>query len=648
MNENRNLILAVILAGAVLLGWNYFVLMPQQQAEKAHQAQLLQQQKAAERTRRTQVPTQEHTNGTPADVIANLSRGAALKLDGPRVAIDTPSLDGSIRLQGARFDDLRFKNYRETVDPKSPEVGLLSPSHTAHPYYAVYGWLGASGVNTKVPDDSTPWKLVSGTKLTPATPVVLQWANDQGLVFTRKVAVDDRFLFSVTDSVDNKGAKPVTLHPYAYVAHDGLPAEKGTWILHEGFVGVAGGGLKDPSFECNGTFDWMFGCEPPPLSYSSTGGWFGFTDKYWMTALVPPQNVVSNGCYLASDSQPEQPGATQKCSATGDGEAVPSVYASDSNASKVSVYQAGYTLGWRVIQPGSDTTVTQQMFAGAKIISVLQSYEDKYGIQKLHLAVDWGWFWFFAQPIFYALDFFYHYLGNFGLAILLLTVLIKLALFPLADASYRSMSRMKKLQPKVEQIRERFAEDKVRQQQEMMELYKREKANPLSGCLPTLIQIPVFFSLYKVIYVTIEMRQAPFFGWVRDLSAADPTTFLNLFGLLPYSIPSFVPALLHVGIWPILMGMTQWVQTKMNPAPADPVQQRMFAYMPLMFMFMLANMPAGLVIYWTWNNLLTVTQQYVVMRRQGVEIHLFNNLKLPDSIRRLAGGGARANTHPGE
>ncbi|HEY5048204.1 MAG TPA: membrane protein insertase YidC [Rhizomicrobium sp.] len=601
MNDNRNLVIAVLLAAAVLFGWNWFVAVPQRHAELAQQALLAHEEK--------QKPVAQ-TLPAMGDV-GHLDRMAALKVGGARIAIDTPSVDGSLRLKGARFDDLRLKKYRESINPKSPEIVLLSPEGTSYPYYAVFGWVGAPGETVKVPDDSTPWKLVGGTALTPKTPVVLQWDNGQGLAFTRRIAVDARFLFTVTDAVANTGTTSVVLYPYGYVARDGVPAEKGTWILHEGFIGVADGSEHDANYD-------DFKDNKPPQTFQSTGGWLGFTDKYWMTAVIPPQDAGFDGSFRASQLD------------------------------SAKAYQADYRLTGRTIAPGAGTSLTERIFAGAKVVTVLQDYEKKDSIEKLHYAVDWGWFWFFTQPIFYLLDIFYRYIGNFGIAILLLTVSIKLLFFPLADTSYRSMSRMKKLQPEVERIRERLADDKIRQQQEMMELYKREKVNPVSGCLPMLVQIPVFFSLYKVLYVTIEMRQAPFFGWIHDLSAPDPTSFLNLFGLLPYSIPAFVPAALHIGLWPILMGITQWLQMKMNPAPADPVQQRMFAFMPLIFTFMLSSMPAGLVIYWTWNNLLSVAQQYVMMRRQGVEIHLFNNVKLPESLRRLAGGGASAKTHPGE
>ncbi|HEY2445053.1 MAG TPA: membrane protein insertase YidC [Rhizomicrobium sp.] len=606
MTENRNLILAIALSLTVYLGWQYFVVAPQMKAEQARQALLHHEQQ--------QAPTRIEAPKTQAQIQAgagNLPRAQALALSGARVAIDSPTLDGSLRLKGARFDDLRLKHYRETIDPHSPEITLFSPERTRYPYYAVFGFVGASGSAAKVPDDSTPWTLASGTKLSPGSPITLQWDNGQGLVFTRTIAVDDQYMFTVNESVANHSGKPAVLYPYAYVARDGIPDTKHFWALHEGFVGAADGALKDANYD-----DLKEG--KPPQTFHSRGGWVGITDKYWMAAAIPPQNQPFDGSYRGSQ------------------------------IGSVRAYQANYRLDGHTIAPGSTLQLTQRLFAGAKVVGTIRHYEDTLGIERFDLAIDWGWFIFLTKPIFLLLDIFFRYTGNFGVAILLLTITIKLLFFPLANTSYRSMSRMKKLQPEVERIRERFTEDKMRQQQEMMELYKREKVNPLSGCLPMLVQIPVFFSLYKVLLVTIEMRHAPFLGWIHDLSAPDPTNFLNLFGLLPYSIPAFVPALLHVGIWPVLMGVSQWVQTKMNPAPADPVQARMFAFMPLIFTFMLASLPAGLVIYWTWSNILSVAQQYVMMRRQGVEVHLFNNLKAPQFLKRLGLPGARPNSQPGE
>jgi YidC/Oxa1 family membrane protein insertase len=605
MNENRNLLLAIILSAIVLLGWEYFVAQPQMQAERARQTFV--HKENAQNSAHPAV-TQAPAQSGPGQ----LSRAQALAQSGPRVPIDTPTLDGSLRLIGARFDDLRLKRYHETVDPKSPEITLLSPVQTRYPYYGVFGFVGAAGAHIAVPGENTPWKLAGGNTLAPGHPVTLTWNNGQGLVFTRTIAVDDQYMFTISDSVKNGTGRAVELYPYGYVARDGLPDTKHYWVLHEGFVGAADGALKDASY------DDFKKDDKPPVTFQSTGGWVGITDKYWMAAAIPPQSQPFEGSYRATPLE----GAR--------------------------AYQADYRLNGRTIAPGATLELTQRLFAGAKVVSVIRHYEDTLHIERFDLAIDWGWFIFLTKPMFWLLDFFYGFTGNFGLAILLLTVAVKLIFFPLAETSYRSMSRMKKLQPEVERIRERFAEDKLRQQQEMMALYKREKVNPVSGCLPMLLTIPVFFSLYKVLFVTIEMRQAPFFGWIRDLSAPDPTCFINLFGLLPFAIPHWVPSFLLIGIWPAIMGVTQWLQTKMNPAPADPVQARMFAFMPLIFTFMLATFPAGLVIYWTWNNLLTTAQQYVVMKRQGVEVHLFENLKPPAFLKRLGSPGARTSAPPGE
>ena len=584
MNGNRNNVyLAIALSALVIFAWQYFVVAPQMKATQARQAVLAHQVKKKPATPDAAPGTVPGMAGTTT----HMAREAALKAGGERVAIDSPLLDGSIALKGAKLDDLRLKKYRETTDPKSPEIVLLAPKSTAYPYYAEFGWIGQN-----VPTDQTVWTQAGSGALSPGHPVTLSWDNGQGLTFTRVISVDAQYMFSVADNVANKSAQAQTLYPFAYVAREGVPKEQTSWVLHQGFVGVADGSEVDANytdFKDEGT---------PPKSFSSTGGWVGVTDKYWMAAVIPPQGETYNGAYLGS-------------TLSGDTKA----------------YQANYRLGARIIAAGAQAQVTHRLFAGAKVVDILRAYEKSEGIARFDNAVDWGWFWFLTQPLFWLLDIFSHFIGNFGIAILMLTVVVKLLFFPLANASFKSMSRMKKVQPQMEEIKKAHKEDPQRQQQEMMALYKREKVNPLTGCLPMLIQIPVFFSLYKVLYVTIEMRQAPFYGWIHDLSAPDPTSILNLFGLLPYHIPAFIPAYLSIGIWPILMGITQFVQTKLNPAPSDPVQAKMFTFMPLIFTFMFATFPAGLVIYYTWNNLLSVSQQYFIMRREGVEVHLFENLK---------------------
>jgi YidC/Oxa1 family membrane protein insertase len=604
--DNRNFFYALLLCAAVIFGWQYFVAGPQMAKEKAHQALLAKQKGTEAQTKSANLPN------AAANTAKAVSRSAALQQGGPRVIIATPSLNGTLRLKGARFDDLQLRKYRETLDPKSPEIVLFSPESTPYPYYSAFGWAAESGANVKIPDDTTPWKLASGNVLTPTTPVVLTWDNGQGLTFTRTISVDKQYMFTINDVVSNRGTRAAVLHPYAYVSRSNIPESTHYMALHEGFVGILGGDLQDPSYS-------DFKADKPEQAFHSTGGWLGVTDKYWMAAIIPPQTETVDATYrgIGPDSRKD--------------------------------YQANYRMGPHTVAPGATWHVEQRLFAGAKVVSTLRDYQDRLNITRFDYAIDWGWFWFFTRPMFLLLDFFGKTTGNFGIAILLLTIVVRFIFFPLANTQFKSMSRMKKLQPHVERIRERFADDKLRQQQEMMELYKREKVNPLSGCLPIFIQIPVFFSLYKVLLVTIEMRQAPFFGWIRDLSAPDPTSILNLFGLLPFDPHAMLPAFvsfLSIGIWPILMGVSQWFQTKLNPAPADPMQARMFSIMPLIFMFMLSSFPAGLVIYWTWSNLLSMLQQYVIMRREGAEIHLFNNLKMATLAKRLS--APKPGTEPGE
>src|SRR5579871_4821210 len=432
MNDNtpnRNLMLAIALSAAVLFGWQYFVAMPAMKADQAKQALLL---KEAKHPAAIGAPV-------PGGVPAQVPREKALALGGARIKIDTPSVDGTLMLRGARFDDLRLKNYHDTADPKSPEIVLLAPKGTAYPYFVDFGWTNAEGVNTPLPDDNTVWTLVSGDKLAVGKPVTLQWDNGKGLVFTRQIAVDDKFMFTVTDSVQNVGAAAATLYPYALVVRDGVPAGQYYWVLHEGFVGVADGSLKDASYD-DFKDEGM-----PPKAFSSTGGWVGITDKYWMAAVIPPQGENYNGQYVGS-------------TVTGD----------------VKAYQANYRLNARTLAAGAEAEVTHRLFAGAKVVDILRGYEKSQNIARFDSAVDWGWFWFLTQPLFWLLDIFYKFIGNFGIAILMLTVVVKLLFFPLANASFKSMSRMKKVQPFMEDIKKAHKDDPQRQQQEMMALYKRE------------------------------------------------------------------------------------------------------------------------------------------------------------------------------
>ena len=572
--ETRNLIVAVVLSMAVFVVW--FLLFPT--PDKAKQ----EAQQQAQATATVPGTTQ---NGAPYE---HKDRTAALAADGARVAIDTAAVDGSIRLTGARFDDLNLRRYRTELAATSPEINLLQPVGVTNPYYAEFGWTPDPGVPAKVPGKDTPWTLASGDTLSPGKPVVLTWDNGEGLVFTRTVEVDENYMFTVKDAVENKGAGPAKLYPYGIIVRGGVPFFHKIWVVHQGMVGVMNGTLHEKDY------DEIVEEGARNDTQETTGGWLGFTDHYWMAALIPDQKEPIAASFRAANQGTWE------------------LYTSDF------LYKTA-----RDIAPGGKAEVTHRLFAGAKVVSLLGDYQEKLGIERFDMAVDWGWFFFLTKPIFLLLDWLYGIVGNFGVAILLLTVILKAVFFPLANKSYESMAKMKKIQPEMLALRERWKDEPAKQQQEMLALYRREKVNPVSGCLPMLLQIPDFFSLYKVLYVTIEMRHAPFFGWVQDLSAHDPTSIFNLFGLLPYA----VPAALVIGAWPIINGIVMWVQMKMNPPAPDPTQQRIFGFMPWVFMFMLASFPAGLVIYWAWNGLLSITQQYVIMRRMKAEIHLFDNLR---------------------
>ncbi|HZS84295.1 MAG TPA: membrane protein insertase YidC [Stellaceae bacterium] len=576
--EQRNLILAIALSVAILLGFQYFFEHPRLQHEAAQRAQHTEQKAAGGGA--AKAPSAAPPAGAPAAPTAapagaapaGESRDAALAA-APRIKIDTPRLHGSIALVGGRLDDLTLAQYHETVDPKSPEIVLLSPAGTASPYFVESGWAPADK-SVKVPDSDTKWN-VTGEALTTKTPVTLTWDNGAGLRFTRTISVDDDYMFTVEQKVENHSGAPVTLYPYASVTRIGTPPSSSYYILFEGMIGNFNGILKEEKYSA---------LKPgEPVTATSPGAWLGFTDKYWLTALVPPQDETVKGRFTHT------------------------------LLDHTDRYQADFLGSEKIVPAGGSIAASSRLFAGPKVVKLLDKYRDELGINSFDNAVDWGWFYFLTKPIFFALDFFYGVIGNFGLAILLLTVLVKLLFFPLANKSYKAMSKMKLLQPEMMKLREKFGDDKQRLNEEMMALYKRVGANPLAGCLPIVVQIPVFFSLYKVLYVTIEMRQAPFYGWIRDLSAPDPTSFANLFGLIPWHPPAF----LMIGAWPLIMGATMFLQQKLNPQPADPVQAKMFMFLPIMFTYMLASFPAGLVIYWAWNNTLSVIQQWVIMHRAG-------------------------------
>jgi YidC/Oxa1 family membrane protein insertase len=590
-DDQKNLLLAIILSMAVMLGWQYFYAGPQMKAqqERAQREKL----EAVERAQpgATKTPS---AAAPGASVAAPGQASAATREEAirrtPRIPIDTPALKGSIALKGGLIDDLMLRNYRETVDPASPNVVLFSPPDAPGAYFAEYGWQGAPSAQQKLPDSETVWKAEAKGPLTPSTPVTLTWENGQGLVFRRTIAIDADYMLSVTDEVQNKTPGDVVLTPYARLYRFGKPHTAGFAVLHEGLIGVPGdAGLQEIAYAT--ALDEVGG-----RSFEGkVGGWVGISDKYWAAALVPNQRTPYSASFHGRHGGPEKP----------------------------ELYWVDYRLPALVAPAGQSQRAEGRLYAGAKQVKIVEAYEANLDILKFELLIDWGWFYFITKPLYYLIDWFYQFLGNFGLAILAVTVMVKAAFFPLANKSYESMAKMKKLQPQMEQLRERFKDDKAKQQQELMALYQREKINPLAGCLPILIQIPVFFALYKVLFVSIDMRHAPFFGWIRDLSAADPTSIFNLFGLLPFAVPEF----LHIGLWPIIMGVTMWLQMQLNPPQPDPVQQQIFAWMPLLFTFLLASFPAGLVIYWAWNNVLSIAQQWYISHKQGADIHLVANLQ---------------------
>ncbi|WP_454624358.1 membrane protein insertase YidC [Bradyrhizobium cenepequi] len=607
MTDNRNTILAVILSGLVLIAWQYFYNVPQMEKQRAQQQTQAELQKPTPQASPSANPSTTQPGSTPAPSTAQpvsagpvISREAAIE-GSPRIKINTPTLSGSISLKGARIDDLSLEKYRETVDPKSPPIVLFSPSQTAAPYYAEFGWVPGTGVTVRMPDATTVWQQEGSGTLTPTTPVTLKYDNGEGLTFRRTIAIDDRYLFTIKDEVTNTGSAPVTLYPFALISRHGTPQVSGYYILHEGLIGYLGDqGLQEYSYK---KID-----DAKTVNFNVTDGWLGITDKYWASALLPETTAKLQARFSSN-----LVGTTR-------------------------TYQTDYLQDPQTLAIGGTISNNARLFAGAKEAGVVGinfplvgfgGYNKELGLNHFDLLIDWGWFYFITKPMFLALDWFYRLFGNFGVSILLVTVLVKLLFFPLANKSYASMAKMKSIQPQLAALKERYPDDRVKQQQEMMEIYKKEKINPIAGCLPVALQIPVFFSLYKVLFVTIEMRHAPFFGWIKDLSAPDPTNLFNLFGLLHFD-PTQIPVFGHylwLGIWPIIMGITMWFQMKLNPTPPDPTQKMIFDWMPLIFTFMLAGFPAGLVIYWAWNNLLSVLQQSYIMRRNGVKVELFDNLK---------------------
>ncbi|MFZ9200055.1 MAG: membrane protein insertase YidC [Paracoccaceae bacterium] len=588
-DQNKNLLLATALSFMVILAW--FVggpmLFPQWFPEEPVAQQAVAPAAAPEAT------------AAPAEADDATAASNAPAPEAPRLVIDTPKLSGSLSLAGGRIDDLSLKTYRETVDPTSPEVRLLSPVGKDHPYYAVFGWLAGNGLEpSDVPDAKTQWSVIGNATLTSEAPVTLQWQNTKGLTFTRTLSVDENFMFTITDKVANAGTVEARLAPYGIVARHGLPKLMGTYVVHEGLIRRTDGTFGEVKYSKFSKFDVAEGETLPAEKVdATTDGWIGFTDHYWMTTLVPEQ------------------GKPWKSVAR---------YVPQSD-----IYQAEVHQDVMSIAPGASGEVTTRLYAGAKEWETIRAYQNDEGIAGFIDSIDWGWFYFFTKPIFWLLHHLYGLIGNMGLAIMSLTLVLKVLVLPLAYKSYVSMARMKELQPEMEALKERAGEDKQKLQREMMQLYKDKKVNPAAGCLPILIQIPIFYALFKVISNTLELRHASFFGWLNDLSGPDSSSLYNLFGLMPWDAPAMgsLTHMIFIGILPIILGITMWMQQKLNPAPTDPIQQQIFAWMPWVFMFMMSTFASGLIVYWITNNTITFIQQYLIMTSHGSRPDFFGNIR---------------------
>jgi YidC/Oxa1 family membrane protein insertase len=561
--ENRNVIIAVILSTAILIGWSMYFENP----DEAQRKRLELQGKTETQTNIQKPETPQTAKANPTKAI---SRSDALK-ETDRVFIENSNLSGSISLRGALIDDIILKNYRENLDKSSKPIVVLSPKKSEDGYFVESGWATTKS-DVKVPDNNSVWLIREGKKLTPTSPVTLEWNNREGVVFSKKIEVDDKYLFKITETIRNEKSKTIELFHYSQITKNTKPNTENFYILHEGLIGVVDKNLKEETYST---------IEKEKKTYTGKSGWFGITDKYWMSAIIPESGKSFKAEYSFANS-----------------------------------YKANFIISEPTIaNPQKSTSNTLKIFIGAKEVYPIDIYTEKEKIDRFDLSIDWGWFYFITKPLFFVIDYIFKIVGNFGVAIIILTLLVRILFFPLNNYSFKSMAKMKVLQPEMLRIKELYKDDVKRTQQEMMALYKREKVNPLSGCLPILVQIPIFFAVYKMLFVTLEMRHAPFFGWIKDLSAADPTTIFNLFGLIPWNPPSF----LMIGVWPILMGITMYFQMKLNPTPPDPIQAKIFAFFPLIMTVMLATFPSGLVVYWTVSNVLTMAQQYYIMKKTTVK-----------------------------
>ena len=556
--DTKNVLMAIVLSTLVLVFWATFFEPPPVERQIVEDQVVKKEESSS--------PSIEKDKSSK-----KITRNEAIDY-ASRVKIENNNIKGSISLQGAIIDDIIFKNYNISLD-SDEKVIFLNPKDTSKGYYIETGWASNSKEKLKLPLDNTIWKVKGNNLLTPNSPVVIEWDNNEGLIFTKKIELDDKFLFRITQSVKNTTDKSYEFFPYAQITRNYKPDVIPIYILHEGFIGMFDEELKEEDYK---------DIEDEKITTNSSKGWLGITDKYWLTAIVPEKGKEFKSEFFTTDGK----------------------------------YKANFIIK-RPEVLGSNTSITNEInaFVAAKEVAVIDNYAEKMGIEKFDLAIDWGWFYFITKPLFFVIEYFFKLTGNFGVAIIILTALVRLAFFPLANYSFRSMAKMKILQPEMVRLKELHKDDKVKLQQDMMALYKREKVNPVSGCLPVLIQIPFFFAVYKMLYVTIEMRQQPFFGWIQDLSARDPTSIFNLFGLIPWDPPTF----LMIGVWPILMGLTMYLQQKLNPTPPDPMQAKIFMFLPIFLTIILAPFPSGLVVYWTISNVLTIAQQWVIIRGTKVK-----------------------------
>lgn len=588
---DRNSLLAIVLSVVVLLGWEVLYMQPQREAARKAAEAAEAMRPAAGRAPESGAIADPEIAEPDAGGAQILDVNAALGQARRRIQIDTPAIVGSINLDTGRIDDLSLKNYRETLDPASPMIRLLSPANTEHGHYLQLGWaVGGKGAQ------SVAWDAPANARLAPGSPVTLT-RQDNGIIFETKIEIDEKYLFTVSQTARNVSDAPHTVTPFGVVIQRGIPEGAGKYqILHEGPIAVVENSLFERKYKK---------AQTAVVEAQGAKGWVGITNKYWLAAAIPPQGETFT-VKMRNISPSAQP-----------------------------IFQAAFEFAPHSIAPGESYALKSHLFAGPKDVDLLQSYEkpapDGVGIWDFDRAVDWGNFWFLTRPIFATLNFFGDRIHNWGVAILILTLIVKLLMFPIANRAFETMSKMKKLQPDLQKLQERYKDDKMKLQQEMMALYQKEKMNPLAGCLPMLLQIPIFYALYKVLFVTIELRHQPFALWIKDLSAPDPTNIFNLFGLLPYD-PTAIPLLggfLAIGVLPLLYGFAMWFQMKLNPPPQDPVQAQVFAVMPWMFVFLFASFASGLVLYWLWSSILGIAQQAYIMKRNGVDIDWKNNFRLP-------------------